>query len=65
MQSYPVISIQFIIFPNFSSFKKKKNTCERGAADSGERLRQLHGAETNSVSCFKSEEKQLLYHFAL
>lgn len=24
MQSYPVISIQFIIFPNFSSFKKKK-----------------------------------------
>lgn len=24
MQSYPVISIQFIVFPNFSSFKKKK-----------------------------------------
>lgn len=24
MQSYPVISIQFFVFPNFSSFKKKK-----------------------------------------
>lgn len=64
MQSYPVISIQFIVFPNFSSFKKKKTTCERGA-NSDECLYQLHEAETNGISCFKSEEKQFLYHFAL
>lgn len=62
MQSYPVIPIQFIVFPNFYSFKKE-TTCER-EAKSDERLYQLHEAGTNCTSCFRSEGKQFLYHFS-